>query len=126
MTDDVKTEVLPIEPTIVRVIGGGTGDGGAPLTTGTVGRTPDHQPNIITAVVTPLMFICVRSLKAFVISLSGLLPVAGPTGVIPSHDFMDLFTKCVSLSVGIGITAGVVALGEVLSKLDQKFPTLGS
>lgn len=119
MPDDLKT--MPMEPLIVTMVG--TGDGGAPMPQHTTAVTAsDHLPNVVVQVVTPIMFILVRAAKAFVISLGGLLPAAGVSGVIPVRDFEELFVKCVSLSVGVGIVAGIAALGEVLTKLDQKFP----
>ncbi len=120
-TEGKTTASRPVNPVVVTVIG--TGDAGR-LPTGTVARTDGvHQPNVITTVVTPLLLLLLRGSKAFMVSFVGVIGVGGPTGIIPAHSFWDLALKAASLSVGVGFMAVANALVEVLTKLDQKFPS---
>lgn len=119
--DNKTTQSRPVVPMQVTVIG--TGDGSR-LPSGTIATTEgEHQPNVVIKVVTPILMILLRGTKAFVVSIVAILPVGGATGLIPAHDFFDLLWKSAILSTGVGITAALNALIEVLSKLDQKFPT---
>ncbi len=119
MTD--KTTVEPIQPVVVTVVG--TGDGvGSPLTTGTTATTPDHQPNLVIQVVTPLVAILVRFANAYATMLLGLLTVGVTTNALPASDFLHLLAKCASLS----LAGPSVALGKdlitILGGLEKKFP----
>src|SRR6188472_3662248 len=62
----------------------GTGDGGVPLTSGVIGKTPDHLPNLVLRVISPPMAIIVRAIVAFLTGFSGVLTAAGLGG---SHLF---------------------------------------
>lgn len=120
-TDGKTTVSRPVTPAVVTMIG--TGDG-SKLPTGTIARTDgEHQPNVIINVVTPIAMILLRGTKAFMVSFVGVVGVGGPTGIIPAHSFWELAMKAASLSVGVGVLAGANALVEVLTKLDQKFPS---
>lgn len=126
MTDPIKVETAPIEPVTVTVIGG-TGDGGAPLTTGTVGTTPDHQPNFVALVVTPLAAILIRFVNQFLTTLVGLV-AAGmtPAGgkLLYTSDFVHLVMTCATLSIagaGLGLLKDCLT---IFSKLEKDHPLL--
>lgn len=125
-TDPVKTEMVNVQPIAVAIIGG-TGDGGAPIPTGTVLTTPDHQPNVIVTVITPIMAIVVRFTTQFLTTLLGLV-TAGmtPAGakVIQAADFWHLVLTCASLSV-VGAGVGLIKdLVTVFGRLEGKYPLL--
>lgn len=123
MTDETEktTQSRPVEPMQVTIIG--TGDGSR-LPTGTEAKTEgEHQPNVVMNVVTPIMAMLVRGTKAFMVSWLGIMPVAGMTGIIPFTTFWDLTIKAAGLSVGVGVMASGNMFLEILTKLDQKFPT---
>ncbi len=120
-TDAKVTLSRPVEP--VTVVVTGTGDG-SKLPTGTVATTAGvHQPNVVIKVITPIAMMLVRASKAFMISWLAIMPAAGATGIIPSHDFWDLAMKAAGLSVGVAVVAAGNALLEILTKLDQRFPS---
>lgn len=112
-----------IPPVTVTMVGNGTGDGGAPIPNNTEAKTPDHQPNVIVKVVTPLMAIGVRAVNVFLtvfLSLTGignLAHVAIGDGM-PAIDFHTAL-----------MFAGLAALGEGLKSLltittglEKKYP----
>lgn len=121
MTDPIKTATEPIQPVVITVIGG-TGDGGAPLTTGTVATTPDHQPNIVLTVVTPLVAILVRFINVYVGMVVGLLGTAMTSNAIPAPDFWHLFLKCASLAIGGAVVLSMKDIVTIFGKLEGKFP----
>jgi len=123
MADD-KTVVEPIPPVPVTIIGTGTGNGGSPLTTGTVGTTPDHQPNLVVNVVTPLMAIAIRFLHNYVLLMVTLVGAGMTTDKIPARDFAHLLMWSAELSVA-GAAFGLLKdLVTVLGRLENKFPLL--
>lgn len=125
MTDPVKMSTEPIVPVAVTIIG--TGDGGTPLTTGTVATTPDHQPNLIAVVVTPLRAIVVRFANQFFTTLVGLVGAGmTPAGgrLLHATDFYHLVMICASLSVagaGFGLIKDLVT---IFGRLENKYPLL--
>ena len=120
-TDYKTTQSRPVDPVTVTVMG--TSDAGK-LATGMVARTDGvHQPNVIIKVITPIGMMLVRGTKAFMVSWLAIMPVAGVTGIIPVHSFLELAAKAGGLSVGVGLLAVGNAFVEVLTKLDQKFPS---
>ncbi len=108
MTDDMKT--APIEPVTVTVIGG-TGEG-SPLTTGTIGTTPDHQPNLRVNVVPTLVAVVVRSLHLFFLTLSGSL--------VTEHSLRSSVIVALG-ATGLGVVKDCVT---VFGGLEKKFPLL--
>jgi len=99
----------------------------SPLTTGTVATTPDHHPNIVVNVVSPLVAIVVRFLNLFLTTLVGLV-VAGmtPAGgkLLYTSDFVHLVALCASLALpGAAIGFGKDLI-TVFSRLEQKYPLL--
>lgn len=85
--------------------------------------TADHEPNIIYQTITPLASILIRSARAFiqsVLATSGL-SVAGAVVNISVLQHLQIREILVIASA----TAAICALqntGELLAKLDQKFP----
>lgn len=122
MPDD-KTTTTTIEPIKVAMIEG-TGNG-SPIPSGSVIATPDHQPNIIVQVVTPIMAITVRFGNAFFVSMVGLLTAAmTPAGghLLYTSDFMHLMETCASLSLPIAGLGLVKDLVTVFGKLEGRYP----
>lgn len=108
-----------IEPVNVTVIGNTKG---APLESETIAVTPDHQPNIVITVITPLMAIVVRFLNAYFTMLVGLIAAGMTSNIIPASDFMSLVWTCAKLSIA---GAGLGALKDcvtVFGRLEQKYP----
>lgn len=100
---------------------GGAGDGRTFI------ATPDHLPNMIIQYVSPLVQIVVRAAKTYLNVLTGLL-AAGAAGtmpqVLPSGDFFHLLAKCSGLAIAPAVMSVIINAGVLMSKLDQKFPTL--
>ena len=117
---DEKSVLATIEPTVVTVIGG-TGDG-SPLTTGTVGTTPDHQPNLVVTVVTPIVAIAIRFLNSYVTTLIGLVTVGITTNALPAADFGHLVLRCATLSIAGPAVAFAKDLVTILGNLERKYP----
>lgn len=117
MTDDKMT---PIEPIKVAVIGTGTGDG-SPMTSQML-VTPDHQPNVMVKIVTPLVAIGIRFANAYLTALVGLVLAGSTTTAIPAKDFGDLLLKCASLSLAGPVVALVKDIITILTGLERKFP----
>lgn len=117
----------PMDAVPVTIIAG-TGDGGVPLSPGTIGVTADHHPNIVIAnVVAPATAILIRFVNLYLTTVLGLMGAAlTPAGshILPAHDFVQLVWTCASLALG---TAGL-GLGKdcvtILGKLEQKHPLL--
>lgn len=121
MTDEKVTPPVPIEPVKVTVIGTGTGNG-APLTTGTTGTTPDHQPNLIVKVISPLMAILIRFINAYLTMLVSLVGAGMTTNIIPAADFLALVLACAKLSLaGAGLGA-IKDCATVFSGLERSHP----
>jgi len=120
MADDKVTESRHVEPISVTVIG--TGDG-SKLPTGTLATTPgEHNPDIKTYVIGPLLAVFIRFMNSFLTALVGILTGAMATGVITAPDFLDLLLKCAGLSVA-GATVGLIKdCVTIFGRLEQKFP----
>lgn len=118
--DSMKMQA--IAPVNVAVISG-TGDGGSPLTTGTMGTTPDHQPNIVIQVVTPIVAILVRFANDFCVSLAGSL-TAGSLGTkyLPHTTVADMVQVSAFLAICIAGVGLVKNAATVFSGLEKKFP----
>lgn len=119
--EEKSTLSRPIEPMVVTMLG--TGDGRLP--TGTEAATPGaNQPNVIIKVVTPIIMILVRAAKGFMTTFMTLITAGPTTGIISFTDIGNLVAKCTVLSTVAAVIAGGWALTEVLTSLDQKFPSL--
>lgn len=118
---DMKTE--PIPSVSVAIIG--TGDGGAPLTSGATAVTPGHQPNLVITIVKPVVAIVVRFINQFLTTLVGLVGAGmTPAGgrILHAEDFVHLVLTCASLSIA---GAGMGAIKDCLTiftDLEKKFP----
>lgn len=109
----------PMGPLQVTVIG--TGDGKM-IDTGTVGKTPSGEPNLIVTVVSPIVAILVRFVNAYLTMLVALVGAGMTTDVIPATDFINLVSACAKLSLagaGLGALKDVVT---IVGKLEHKFP----
>jgi hypothetical protein len=121
MPDPIKVDTAPIPPVEVTVIGNPSS--GAPIPSGSVIPTPDHQPNIVYNVVTPIVAIVVRFLNTFCISLAGLLGGGGLTQkLLPHADITSLVWSSVTLSACIAGVGLLKDCGTVFSGLEKKFP----
>lgn len=119
---EVKTVVETVESVPVTLIG--TGDGnGAPLSSGVTAITPDHLPNLIINIVSPIRAIVIRFLNQFFTSLFGLVG-AGLAGSERLHapDFWHLVLICSSLSVAGAGVALIKDLVTIFGKLEGKYP----
>ena len=91
--------------------------------------TPDHLPNMIIQYVSPLVQIVVRAATTYLHVRTGLL-AAGAAGtmpqVLPTGDFFHLLAKCSGLAIAPAVMSVIINAGVLMSKLDQKFPTLQS
>lgn len=118
-TPDIKTAAMP--PVIVTMIGTGTGSGES----GTLAKTPEGQPDLITNIIHPARAILVRFLHqffdAFVSAgaLSGVDKFADwnliPGGAFKAALLFALFTA------GWGAMRNIVT---ILSRLEGKWPLL--
>ncbi len=129
--DDLDKMSAPaiIEPVKVTVIAGtGTGDG-SPLTAGLV-VTPDHQPNIIFAVISPLVAIAIRFVNSYLTALLGFLLVAlTPEGsavvkMLGASDFIQVVKLCGGFALAPSCMDLLKNLITVFGKLEGKYPLL--
>ena len=114
----------PVIVTAVRRLDTGSGD--KPLPQTTYAETPDHLPNVIIQTITPIVSIGIRSGRVFLQVVLGLLSakMVGAPGTegLPAGDFMHLLRDCAGLAVGAACVCALQNAGELLAKLDQKFP----
>ncbi len=114
-------KIAPIPMMPVTVIGG-TGDSGAPLTTGTTAQTPDHQPNLVIKVVSPVVAIVIRAINTFLTTLVGTITAEVTTNVIPWTTFEEMVTKAALVALAptaLGVLKDCIT---IFGKLEQKFP----
>jgi len=123
MPDDNKTVPQQIEPVVVTMVGTGTGDG-APIPNGSLLKTPDHQPNIVVQVVTPLAAMAIRFANSYVTTLIGLVTVGLTTDAISAPDFGSLVWKCSGYSLAGPSVALLKDAVTILTNLEKKFPLL--
>ncbi len=129
MADDkverrVENTVGPIAPVEVAIIGTPP-PSGAPLETGTVATTPDHHPDVVMRVVTPIMAIFVRFANLYLTTLVGLLVAAmTPIGgkLLYSKDFWHMFMLCSSLAFPGAFLGLLKDLITVFGRLEGKYP----
>lgn len=118
--DKSTTTPTVIAPMHVAIIGG-PGDGGSPMTTGTVGSTPDHQPNLVVTVITPLTAIAVRFVNLYLVSLSGLV-TAGGFGLLPLGDFSHALRTASEAALVPAAIGLIKDLATVFGNLEKKHP----
>lgn len=131
MADEVKTETLPIEPMKVAIVSGtGTGDGGAPITTGTTATTPDSHPNVVFTVVGPLMAVAIRFVNTFLTGWVGFIsgaPLIDKISGMEIFQFSDLQDLVIKSAVA-ALAPAVIGLGKdlitIFGKLENKYPLL--
>ncbi len=114
MTDNANDFIKPVT---VNVIGTGTGDGGSPLTSGTVGQTPDHQPNLTVRVIKPIVALLARAGNVFFVTLSGLVG-AQAVGLITPLSFKAMVITSLA-TTGVG---AIKDFATLFSGLERKFP----
>lgn len=118
-----RAPIAPIQPMVVTVVGSGTGTGdGAPLLNGQIVPTPDHQPNLVVQVVTPLVAILIRFGNAYLTTLVGLMLGGPATGLITASDLWHLLLKCASLSLAGPVISLIKDIVTILTGLEKKFP----
>jgi len=103
-----------------------TQPGAAPIETGTRGITPDHQPNLIVQVVTPIVALVVRFVNMYLTTFLGLLTLAGVTGdkVLPVTD-LESAVRIAAWGALVTAAFGLVKnLVTIFGKLEGKFPLL--
>ena len=123
--DAAKLVPEPVLPITVAVIGG-TGDGGNPIPSGTIAKTPDSQPNLVIAVVTPIAAIAIRFGNNYLTSLLGLI-TAGVTGAIKAEDFGHLLLTCAGLALAGPAVMLIKDVITIFSGLEKRYPlTTGS
>lgn len=124
MTND-KTSIESIAPITVTMVGsgGGTGDG-APISNNQMLHTPDHQPNVIVKVVTPIVALLIRFGNAYVTALVGLVTVGLTTDALPAADFYHLVVRCAGLSLAGPAVAAAKDAITIFQGLEKKFPLL--
>lgn len=122
---EVKTVTEAVAPVPVAIIG--TGDGGSPLTSGVTAVTPDHQPNLIVTIVTPLVAILVRFINQFLTTLVGLVGAGmTPAGgrILHADDFVHLVLTCASLSVAGAGFALIKDCVTVFGRMESRYPLI--
>ncbi len=115
----------PIAPVSVTIVG--TGDGSIPIEKGLVAVTPDHQPNLVVNVVSPLVALAVRFGNVYGTVLLGLLGAAvTPSGahILGAGDFGHLLENCASLSLAPAVIDLIKNLVTIFGRLESKYPLL--
>lgn len=110
---------IEIPPVPVTVVGSGTR---TPLLSGVQAETPDHLPDVLIQVVSPLVAILIRFANAYLTMLVGLITAGMATNIIPASDFIHLVGACAKLSVagaGLGLLKDLLT---VFSGLERKYP----
>lgn len=115
--NEPATEPKPITVTVPGTVMSGTGPG-------TI-ITKAGDANIVVKVVQPIVIILVRATRVFLQTLLGLVTagLAAPKA-LPAQDFMHLLVLCASLSLAPAVVCIVQNMIELLTKLDQAYPTL--
>jgi len=85
------------------------------------------HPDVVIKVIQPVMIILVRAVRVFLQTLSGLV-TAGMVApkALPAADFLHLLTLCASLSLAPAAMCVVQNTIELLTQIDQKYPTLSA
>jgi len=113
----------PVTMEAVTIIGTGTGDG-SPLKTGDVAQTPDHLPNLVIRVISPVIAIVVRAVVAFLTAATGVLTAAGLGGgkIFGAIDLHGILV----LAGWVGVCAAIPITGKnlltIFLGLEKKFP----
>ena len=110
---------IPSEP--VTIIGTGTGDG-TPLSTGVTAQTPDHLPNLVVRVVSPLMAILVRFVNTYLTFVVGTVTAGMTSDLLPYHDFYTLLVFAAKLGISGAVLGLLKDCVTIFGKLEGKFP----
>lgn len=100
---------------------------GSAFTMGQTLQTPPGQPDVVVTVITPLVAIFVRALKAYLQTLTGLLSASAfgmASTVLPAGDFMHTLKVCAGLSVASGVMSLLTNISVLLTALGDRFPIL--
>jgi len=117
-----QTEVHPIKLMLIQPA---VGDGApAPIPTGTVFRTPDGQPNVVTQSIRPVTAIAIRFGNAYGTVLVGLLTASLATNAITAPDFLHLLWKCMGLSLAGPVLSSLKDMLTIFGDLEKKYPLL--
>lgn len=123
MPDPKLASPQPIAPMTVAVITG-TGDG-AQIPSGTEFQTPDHQPNVVVMVVTPIVAILIRAVNVF---LNTLLGGMGLVGVSSLTAMPTLAWASWKVAIVFAASAALVNVlqtcATIFGKLENKFPLM--
>lgn len=89
--------------------------------------TPLGQPSVVVKVITPIVAIVIRALKAYLQTLLGLL-AAGGLGIasetLPAGDFVHTLKVCAGLSIASGVMSLLTNVSVLLTALGDRFPIL--
>jgi hypothetical protein len=95
------------------------------LTQHVLATTPGNQPNVYVEVIAPVLAVAIRAARAFYAAFAGVF-LASIAGV----DQFEAATvggalKAAALTgVMAGIVSAVTNTGEILARIDQKFPIM--
>jgi hypothetical protein len=99
------------------------------ISASTTADTPHGIPNVYIKALSPLLILVVRTFRAFLQSLAGMLTASGfvaATGVgaqtLIVHDFWSALYACTLISLCVAMVAFIQNLLELVSKLDQSLP----
>ncbi len=111
-------------PVSIAIIGTESTSGGgvAPIPSGTVAQTPDHQPNLLVQVVPPVIAVIVRAVSLFLTTFVGLLTAAGVGIDGFSGDFHQVVGKCVTASLVVAGMGTLKNLVTIFGRLEGKWP----
>src|SRR6185295_97993 len=102
-----------------------TGVGPMPLPKVTIAETPGLFPDVIIKTITPLASILIRASRAYVTTLISLMG-ASMTGLggdaLVYHNFFHNLRDYAAVALAAFVWSAIQNSGELLAKLDQKFP----
>ena len=87
--------------------------------------TTEEVSHAVADAVSPLVAIFIRSLRVFVQVTLALLSAKGvglAGDTLPAHQFGHLLRDCMGLALGAAVVCALQNSGELLAKLDQKYP----
>lgn len=125
MAEPVKLVTTPVEP--LKVVVTERPDG--PVS-GTTVVTPAGQPNVEVVTMGVWKQVGIRVLRTYLQSLLGFIlavgtGAAGAVGInIPAKDFMTLIISSASLAVAPAVISLLQNAVEILTRLDEKNPSL--
>ncbi len=118
-------ETPPVTPPVtISIVGTESAQGGgvAPIPSGTVAMTPDHQPNLLINVVTPMVAVLVRAASLFLTTFVGLLTAAGIGVGTGGATLASTVTSCAYASLIVAGMGTLKNLITIFGRLEGKFP----